>query len=109
MDPVKYLLDTNVLSEAVKTAPDRRVMAMMEAHQEEIATASPVYHELEYGCRRLPVSRKRDVEWLVIFGSGGVMETAFPPRDIDDYLYRRGFVRVGIIEEVLKWTRKAVN
>jgi hypothetical protein len=51
----------------------------------------------------------RDVEWLVIFGSGGVMETAFPPRDIDDYLYRRGFVRVGIIEEVLKWTRKAVN
>jgi tRNA(fMet)-specific endonuclease VapC len=63
---MKYLLDTNVLSEAVKTAPDARVMAMMEAHQEEIATASPVYHELEYGCCRLPVSRKRDIIELYI-------------------------------------------
>jgi tRNA(fMet)-specific endonuclease VapC len=58
---MKYLLDTNVLSEAVKTAPDRRVMTMIEAHQADISTASPVYHELEYGCQRLPVSRKRDI------------------------------------------------
>ncbi len=63
---MKYLLDTNVLSEAVKTAPDGRVMAMMEAHQGEIVTASPVYHELEYGCRRLPASRKRDIIELYI-------------------------------------------
>jgi len=63
---MKYLLDTNVLSEAVKTAPDSRVMAMMEAHQKEIVTASPVYHELEYGCQRLPISRKRDIIELYI-------------------------------------------
>jgi len=50
-----------------------------------------------------------NAEWLVIFGAGGVMETAFPPMDIDDYLYRRGFVWVGMIEEVLKWTREAMN
>jgi len=24
-------------------------------------------------------------EWLVIFGGGGLMETAFPPEDMDDY------------------------
>ena len=48
-------------------------------------------------------------EWLVIFGAGGVMETAFPPRDIDDYLDRRGFVLLGIIEEVLKWTQEAMS
>jgi len=63
---MKYLLDTNVLSEAVKTAPDRHVMAMIEAHQGEIVTASPVYHELEYGCQRLPTSRKRDIIELYI-------------------------------------------
>jgi len=58
---MKYILDTNVLSEAVKTEPNRHVMAMLEKHQAEIATASPVWHELQYGCRRLPVSRKREI------------------------------------------------
>ena len=43
-------------------------------------------------------------EWLVIFGTGGVMETAFPPENIDHYLEHRGFVPLGRIEEVLKWT-----
>ena len=41
---------------------------------------------------------------LVIFGTGGVMETAFPPENIDHYLEHRGFVPLGRIEEVLKWT-----
>ena len=58
---MKYILDTNVLSEAVKTKPNRHVMAMLEKHQAEIATASPVWHELQYGCLRLPVSRKREI------------------------------------------------
>jgi tRNA(fMet)-specific endonuclease VapC len=58
---MKYILDTNVLSEAVKSAPNRHVMIMLEKHQAEIATASPVWHELQYGCRRLPVSRKREM------------------------------------------------
>ena len=69
---IKYLLDTNVLSEGVKTVPDRHVMIMLERHREEIATAAPVWHELKYGCLRLPISRKRelldvylqDVIWL---------------------------------------------
>jgi predicted nucleic acid-binding protein len=39
---MKYLLDTNVLSEAVKTAPDKSVMKMLERHQHEIVTAAPV-------------------------------------------------------------------
>lgn len=42
-------------------------------------------------------------EWIVIFGSCGLMETAFPPDDIDDYLCRRGFVLIGPLEEILKW------
>ena len=58
---IKYLLDTNVLSEAVKTLPNRCVMENLERHQDEIATAAPVWHELLYGCLRLPVSRKREM------------------------------------------------
>jgi len=40
--------------------------------------------------------------WLVIFGLKGLMETAFPPADLDDYLDRRGFVLLGRIDEVLR-------
>lgn len=46
----------------------------------------------------------QDNEWLVIFGPDGVMETAFPPENIDDYLNKRGFIFIGQIKEVLKWT-----
>jgi tRNA(fMet)-specific endonuclease VapC len=58
---MKYLLDTNVLSEAVKTTPDASVMDMLERHQNEIVTASPVWHELQFGCMRLPTSPKRSI------------------------------------------------
>ena len=43
-------------------------------------------------------------EWLVIFGVGGILETAFPPENIDEYLENRGFVLIGRIKEVVKWT-----
>jgi len=58
---MKYLLDTNVLSEAVKTTPNKSVMKVLERHQHEIVTAAPVWHELQFGCQRLPRSRKREV------------------------------------------------
>ena len=31
------------------------------------------------------------VEWLVLFNSQGIMETAFPPDNIREYLDKRGF------------------
>ncbi len=58
---MKYLLDTNVISEAIKTVPNQNVMNQLQKHQDEIATASLVWHELQYGCRRLPNSRKRSL------------------------------------------------
>ncbi len=36
-------------------------------------------------------------------GGGGLMETAFPPVDMDDYIERRGFILLERIEEVLEW------
>jgi len=58
---MKYLLDTNVLSEPLKLEPNRKVMAMLKRHQDEIATAALVWHELLFGCLRLPQSRKREM------------------------------------------------
>jgi len=46
-------------------------------------------------------------EWLVIFGRDGLMETAFPPQNIDEYLERRGFIFLCRVEEILQWTKKA--
>lgn len=61
MKPMKYLLDTNVLSECAKTKPNASLMRMLERNLQEAATSSPVWHELEFGCRRLPRSRKREI------------------------------------------------
>lgn len=58
---MRYLLDTNVLSEAVKTNPDQCVMKNFERNQDEMVTAAPVWHELQFGCQRLPRSRKKEV------------------------------------------------
>lgn len=54
-----FLLDTNVLSELVKPRPDRRVVRTFERRAADVATAAPVWHELSFGCRRLPASRRR--------------------------------------------------
>jgi tRNA(fMet)-specific endonuclease VapC len=55
----RYLLDTNVLSEPVRPRPSRRLMERLEEHEQEIVTASVVWHELLYGLHRLPRSARR--------------------------------------------------
>ena len=55
------MLDTNVLSECVKMTPNESVLHRLELHEHEIVTAAPVWHELQYGCQRLPRSRKREI------------------------------------------------
>lgn len=41
------------------------------------------------------------VEWLVIFTKEGVVETAFPPGAMEEYLAKRGFVLVGTVREMV--------
>jgi len=59
MNMLKFLLDTNILSEPIRPEPILHVLEKLEQHQTEIATATIVWHELLFGCQRLPVSRKR--------------------------------------------------
>ena len=58
---LRYLLDTNVVSETLRPVPDQGVLEHLREHQAEIAIASVVWHELWYGCYRLPASAKRTV------------------------------------------------
>lgn len=54
-----YLLDTNVVSEIVRVAPDPQVRAFL-AEQEELWLSVIALHELEYGLNLLPQGRRRE-------------------------------------------------
>jgi tRNA(fMet)-specific endonuclease VapC len=56
---LRYLLDTNVLSEPAKPRPDPAVVSRLKREQGHIAMAAPVWNELIYGVYRLPASKRR--------------------------------------------------
>lgn len=56
---LRYLLDTNVISEPLRPQPQPDVLARLQHHQTVIAIASVVWHELSFGCYRLPPSARR--------------------------------------------------
>ncbi|MYC95326.1 MAG: type II toxin-antitoxin system VapC family toxin [Caldilineaceae bacterium SB0661_bin_32] len=54
-----YLLDTNVVSEIVRSAPDSQVLSFL-AEQEVLWLSAIVLHELEYGLNLLSPGRRRE-------------------------------------------------
>ncbi len=57
---MRYLLDTNVLSEPTKPLPSDHVLRRWRENADRICTAAPVWNELLFGCYRLPVSKRRE-------------------------------------------------
>ncbi len=57
---MKYLLDTNIISELVKTAPDKSVLEKIQKNENDCSISSITFHELKYGLNRLPESRKKE-------------------------------------------------
>lgn len=55
----RFLLDTNIVSEPLRLRPNAQVLRHLQAHQDEMALAATTWHELWFGCQRLPVSAKR--------------------------------------------------
>lgn len=53
-----YLLDSNVVSEAIKPRPEPRVLSFLE-REPEVWLSAVVLHELEFGIRRLDPGRRR--------------------------------------------------
>jgi tRNA(fMet)-specific endonuclease VapC len=56
---LRYLLDTNVISEPLRPQPNAHTVTRIRQHQGEIAIATVVWHELWFGCGRLPISSRR--------------------------------------------------
>jgi tRNA(fMet)-specific endonuclease VapC len=56
---LRYVLDTSIVSVPLSKRPDPAVLRKLEERGPECAVAAPVWHELTYGCRRLPRGRRR--------------------------------------------------
>ncbi len=61
---LKYLLDTNILSEPARPIPNANVLHKLDIHKSEV-----VVHELLHGCLRLPESKRRESLWNYIHES----------------------------------------
>ncbi|MCC5670050.1 type II toxin-antitoxin system VapC family toxin [Nostoc sp. CHAB 5784] len=66
---LKYLLDTNILSEPARPIPNANVLHKLDIHKSEVAVSSVVIHELLHGCLRLPESKRRESLWNYIHES----------------------------------------
>ena len=56
---LRYLLDTSIVSSPIAKIPDADIVQRLDERGSECAIAAPVWHELTYGCRRLPRGRRR--------------------------------------------------
>ena len=76
---MKYLADTNVLSEPTKPRPNAAVIEWLRHHESELVVSPIVLGELQYGILLLPSGRKRTrlLKWF----AEGVRR--FPALDFD--------------------------
>ena len=56
----RFLLDTNIVSSPISKQPNPSVLRKLEEHGHECAIAAPVWHELTFGCQRLPRGKRRN-------------------------------------------------
>lgn len=77
---LKYLLDTNVVSEPLRPKPRHGVIRKLSRHEDEIAISSVVWHELRYGAERLAPSRRREA---IVRYLDEVVLTTMPILDYD--------------------------
>jgi tRNA(fMet)-specific endonuclease VapC len=56
---LRYLLDTNVVSEPLRPELAPGILRGIRRREGEMAIPSIVWHELQFGCLRLPKSRRR--------------------------------------------------
>lgn len=78
---MRYLLDTSIISVPISKRPDPRVLKRLNANGAECAIAAPVWHELTYGCRRLPQGKRRTALEAYL---RDVVRTSFPNLPYDE-------------------------
>ena len=77
---MRYLLDSNVVSEPLRPKPVAGIVRRLHDHSGEAAIPAPVWHELRFGCARLRPSRRRDAIQRYI---EDVVLASFPVFDYD--------------------------
>ena len=55
-----FLLDTNIVSEPLRPKPNANILRRLQQHRSEAAIPAVVWHELWFGCFRLPRSARRE-------------------------------------------------
>jgi tRNA(fMet)-specific endonuclease VapC len=78
---LKYLLDTNVVSEGALERPNSRILEKLKEKAASCAIAAPVWHELMYGVLRLPRGKRRAVLEAYL---SEVVRRAFPILPYDE-------------------------
>ena len=78
---MRYLLDTMIASSPISKNPNPKVLARMDRHGHECAIAAPVWHELTYGCQRLPAGKRRAALETYL---RDVLQPAFPVLPYDE-------------------------
>jgi tRNA(fMet)-specific endonuclease VapC len=76
-----YLLDTSIVSAPISRNPDSAILQRLNDRSPECAIAAPVWHELTYGCRRLPKGKRRDALEAYL---RDVVQGAFPILPYDE-------------------------
>jgi tRNA(fMet)-specific endonuclease VapC len=56
----RFLLDTSTVSSPISKSPSAEIVKRLSAVGHECAIAAPVWHELSYGCARIPAGKRRD-------------------------------------------------
>lgn len=57
---LSWLLDTNILSEAMRPAPNATVLNNLSRYEGEMGVPAPVWHELRFGWLRMPEGHRKD-------------------------------------------------
>jgi tRNA(fMet)-specific endonuclease VapC len=83
---LRYLLDTNIVSQPVAKTPAASVLRKLRSIGDQCAIATPVWHELQYGCKRLPAGKRREAleDYLT-----EVVQISFPILPYDEAAAKR--------------------
>jgi tRNA(fMet)-specific endonuclease VapC len=57
---VKFLLDTNVISEPPRLRPSAKLLRRLKEHEGQLAISAVTWHEVVYGLERLPAGPKKE-------------------------------------------------
>lgn len=93
---LRYLLDTNIVSQPASKTPAPGVLRKLRSVGDQCAIATPVWHELQYGCRRLPAGKRREAleDYLV-----EVVHASFPILPYDEAAAKRHAAERARLEE----------